>query len=84
MLGFGGIVTREKAKKIRRVAAALPDSALVLESDAPDLPPAGFEGERNEPGYLPQVIQSLAQLRQVSRDHIISTTTNNARNLLGF
>jgi TatD DNase family protein len=84
LLGFGGVVTYERAKKIRRIAADLPDSALVLESDAPDLPPAGFTNERNEPGYLPIVVETLARLRQVSPEHIINMTSINAKALLGF
>ena len=84
LLGFGGMVTREKSLKIRRVAAALPDFALVLESDAPDLPPAGYGGQRNEPSYLPEVVESLARLRRVAESHIIETTSNNARTLLGI
>jgi TatD DNase family protein len=84
LLGFGGVVTREGAKKIRRVAAVLPETALVLESDAPDLPPAGFKKSRNEPGTLPLVVQTLTQLRQVSETDIIGSTNRNAKNLLGI
>ena len=38
-LGFGGAMTYERALQIRRLAAALPAQALVLETDAPDIPP---------------------------------------------
>jgi TatD DNase family protein len=84
VLGFGGVVTRERSKKIRHVAATLPDHALVLESDAPDLPPAQQLGERNEPSYLPQVVRTLAQLRGVSEAEIISLTSHNAQKVLGL
>ncbi|MBF0455092.1 MAG: TatD family hydrolase [Magnetococcales bacterium] len=84
LLGFGGVVTRQKAKKIRRVAASLPDSALVLETDSPDLPPAGREGLRNEPANLPLVVNTLAHLRGVSENHIIQTTRQNTQQLLGL
>ncbi|MEO5339340.1 MAG: TatD family hydrolase [Magnetococcus sp. MYC-9] len=83
-LGMGGVVSREGALRIRQVASQLPDEALVLESDAPDLPPAGHLGERNEPCYLPVVVQALAGLRRCSPEHIRTTTTRNARLTLGL
>lgn len=83
-LGFGGVVTHDRALRIRRLAALLPEDALVLETDAPDLPPAGHHGERNEPGYLPLVAQTLAQLRHVSIEHIMAVTSNNAQLVLGL
>ncbi|MBF0448688.1 MAG: TatD family hydrolase [Magnetococcales bacterium] len=84
VLGFGGVVTRDRSHKIKTVAAALPDSALVLESDAPDLPPAGHEDERNEPSYLPIVVQTLTRLRQVSESELIRTTVENSKKILNI
>ncbi|MEO5364116.1 MAG: TatD family hydrolase [Magnetococcus sp. DMHC-8] len=84
-LGMGGVVTRAQAVRIRQVAGRLPDEALVLESDAPDLPPAGHAGARNEPATcLPLVVQALAGLRQVAGTHIIAITSRNARRVLGL
>lgn len=83
-LGVGGVVTHERAVRIRQMVSQLPDAALVLESDAPDLPPIGYLGRRNEPGYLPLVVQALAGLRQVSPAHIVETTSYNARTVLGL
>jgi hypoxanthine-DNA glycosylase len=64
-LGFGGAMTFERALQIRRLAAGLPDDALVLETDAPDIPPhwlyrtppsaAGAAAARNEPAELPRI-----------------------------
>ncbi len=75
-LGFGGTVTFERAQQIRRLAAALPLSALVLETDAPDIPPQwryrtaaqreeGRPQGRNEPGELPRIAEVVAQLRAI-------------------
>lgn len=83
-LGFGGVVTRDRARRIHKMATFVPDALLVLETDAPDLPPAGHLGERNEPAYLPLVAQSLAQLRQVSVRHVMEVTTHNAQACLGI
>ncbi|MBF0182449.1 MAG: TatD family hydrolase [Magnetococcales bacterium] len=81
-LGFGGVVTHDRARRVRTVAAALPDDALVLETDAPDLPPAGHAGERNEPAHLAIVVAALAGLRGVDAGCIIEQTTKNAINVL--
>ncbi len=73
-LGFGGTLTFERALQIRRLAQTLPETALVLETDAPDIPPqwlyrsaeARARGEstgRNEPAELPRIAATLAALR---------------------
>ena len=88
-LGFGGAMTFERALQIRRLAAELPLEALVLETDAPDIPPhwlyrtreerdAG-QTARNEPGELPRIAQTLAELRGLSLDELTRVTSANAR-----
>jgi len=87
-LGFGGAMTFERALQIRRLAAELPPEALVLETDAPDIPPhwlyltaearARGERSRNEPGELPRIAQTLAELRGLSLDALRDLTTRNA------
>jgi TatD DNase family protein len=92
-LGFGGAMTHERALQIRRLAAELPDSALVLETDAPDIPPAWLyrtasarEAEagqgRNEPGELPRIGAVLAGLRGVEIAAVRAFTAANARSAL--
>ncbi|PIE56620.1 MAG: DNAase [Desulfobulbus propionicus] len=77
-IGLGGTLTFARSRKIRAVAAALPLSALVLETDAPDLPPAAHRGERNSPEYLPEVLAALAGLRAESAETLARQTTANA------
>ncbi len=88
-LGFGGAVTFDPALQLRRLAAELPLTALVLETDAPDIPPHWIyktaaqrsQGQlqgRNEPGELPRIAQQLAQLRGISLDELALATTANA------
>ena len=83
-LGFGGVITFERARKIRTLAAELPLASLVLETDAPDLPPAAHRNERNSPEYLPEVLTALSQLREEPPEQIAVTTTANAREVLGL
>ncbi|OSM01993.1 putative Mg-dependent DNase [Magnetofaba australis IT-1] len=79
--GLGGMVTRPQARKIRAMAAALPLAWIVLETDAPDLPPHGRNGERNEPAYLPQIAAAIAQLRGCDAAALIDAADANARTL---
>ncbi len=87
-LGFGGALTFERALNIRTLAAELPASAPVLETDAPDIPPqwlyrtaaarAAGATSRNEPGELPRIAETLAALRGWSADETAATTRANA------
>jgi TatD DNase family protein len=73
-LGFGGALTFDRALQLRRLATQLPLSAIVLETDAPDIPPhwlyttaeqraTGLPQGRNEPAELPRIAQVLADVR---------------------
>ena len=83
-LGFGGAMTYERALRIRSLAAELPDEALVLETDAPDIAPVWLhrgpgDTGRNAPSELPRIAETLAALRERSLADIATMTTNNAR-----
>jgi TatD DNase family protein len=87
-LGFGGAMTFERALQIRSLAAELPAEAIVLETDAPDIPPhwryktaeqrARGERSRNEPAELPRIAETLAGLRGWRLDQAAATCTANA------
>lgn len=62
-LGIGGVITYPRAKKTRAAVAAMPLDALVLETDSPDMPMQGKQGERNEPAYITRVFDALCALR---------------------
>lgn len=88
-LGFGGTLSYERAQQLRRLAASLPLSAIVLETDAPDMPPhwlyktaeqraAGEAQGRNEPGELPRIAAGLAALRGITQEELAVASTRNA------
>ena len=87
-LGFGGAMTFARALQIRRLAQTLPAEALVLETDAPDIPPhwlyrraeerADGAQSRNEPAELPRIGQVLAGLRGWSLAETAHRCTANA------
>jgi len=78
-LGFGGSLTYERAKKIRRLATELPLTAMVLETDAPDMPIAGHQGERNSPEYVAKILSELVSLREQPAELIATQTTENVK-----
>lgn len=83
-LSFGGTLTYDRAKRIHAVASQLPLEAIVLESDAPDIPVSSHRGERNSPEYLPEVLEALAGLRTEAKEIIAAQTTKNAQTILGL
>lgn len=73
-IGVGGTITYPRANKTRNTVAALPLEALVLETDAPDMPVAGHQGAPNRPERLGLVMQSLVALRTESPQEIAAVT----------
>nr|WP_286009755.1 TatD family hydrolase [Salinicola sp. S1-1-2] len=80
-LGLGGAVTHEGAKRLRRTVQALPDSGFVLETDSPDMPPAGRRGRRNEPANLVETLAVVAMLRGQSPAHVARCAWRNTLEL---
>lgn len=83
-LSFGGAVTYTRAKRLRELVASLPLDALLLETDAPDQPANVHRGERNEPAYLVDHWQVMAQLREEDANTVAEATTRNARGLFNL
>jgi TatD DNase family protein len=83
-LGIGGPVTHERAKRLRGVVADMPIEFLLLETDAPDQPPARHRGRRNEPALLVEVLDAVARLRGAEPDAIAAVTTANAERMFGL
>ncbi|HUH87263.1 MAG TPA: TatD family hydrolase [Pusillimonas sp.] len=83
VLGFGGAMTFPRALQIRRLATQLPVEAIVLETDAPDIPPAWLEsGSRNEPACVAGVAAVLAELRGLTPDQVKAQTGSNTLRVL--
>ena len=92
-LGFGGAMSFERATALRHLAGSLPIEALVLETDAPDIPPhwiyrkaedraAGAPQGRNTPAELPRIAQVLADLRGMDLTELAACTSANVRRVL--
>jgi len=83
-LGLGGPLTHARSHKLHHLVAAIPLDQLLLETDAPDQPGAAHRGQRNEPAFLVEVLDTVARLREESREVIAEATRRNARRLFGL
>ena len=77
LLGIGGVLTYKKSD-LPAVLTQIDLSALVLETDAPYLPPVPNRGKRNEPAWITFVAEKLAECKRVSVQEIATQTTLNA------
>jgi len=83
-LGLGGAPTWPQALRMHRVLADLPLEAIVLETDAPDMAPAMFPGQRNTPAHLPAICEALAALMKVTPQRLAAVSTANASEVFGW
>ena len=81
-LGFGGAMTYEGSTRIRQLASSLPLESIVLETDAPDMPPVWLNRGRNAPAELAKIAEVFAELRSMSVAEISTTTSASARQAL--
>jgi len=83
-LGLGGAGTWPQAQRMHRVLRQLPLEAIVLETDAPDIPPAGHAGERNSPELLPEICRRLADLKGIDAHALAAASYRNSCELFGW
>lgn len=77
-VSFSGILTFPKSQDIRDIAKTVPLDRLLVETDAPFLAPKRWRGKRNEPSYVVNTAEVLAEVHGVSYDEIADITTENA------
>jgi TatD DNase family protein len=76
-VSFSGILTYKTADNLRAATRALPEDRILVETDAPYLAPAPLRGKSNEPAFVAHTLQTLADARGVSRDHMAAATSTN-------
>lgn len=84
VLGLGGALTYSRAKRLQRAVKSLPDNGFVLETDSPDMPLSGLQGQRNQPSQVVQVCEVVARLRDQTVDAVAAQSTATARRLFGI
>lgn len=83
MLGIGGVVTY-KNSGLQTVVEHTALEHLLLETDAPWLPPVPHRGQRNEPAYIPLIAQKIAEIKHVSLEKVAEITSENALRMFGI
>ena len=81
MLGIGGVLTFKKSTLPQVLENVVPLNRIVVETDAPYLAPTPHRGKRNEPSYIPLVIQKLAEVYHLSVEELSETLYSNTRRL---
>lgn len=79
VVSFAGNVTYPKMQPLRDVARELPLESILTETDSPFLPPQGRRGKRNEPAFVVEVAQALANVRNLASDELAAITAANFR-----
>lgn len=83
LVGLGGVLTFKNAG-LDKVAATIPMSHIVLETDAPYLAPKPYRGKRNETAFVYHVAEKLAAIKGTTLAEVAEITTRNANVLFGF
>ena len=84
LLGIAGPITYPRSNRIRALVKEISLEHLLLETDAPDQPLFGEQGRRNEPSFLPQIAQAIADAKNIPIQLVADQTTENALRLFGF
>ena len=80
-ISFSGIITFKNAGDLREVVKQVPLERLLVETDSPYLAPVPYRGKKNEPKYVVEVAQCVAELKGVPVEEVAEVTSNNFRNL---
>ncbi|MGL5356293.1 MAG: TatD family hydrolase, partial [Cetobacterium sp.] len=80
-LGIGGTLTFKNAKKTVEVVKDIPLDRIVIETDSPYLTPVPFRGKRNEPIYVENIAQKIAEIKELPLEEVVKITTENAKKL---
>jgi TatD DNase family protein len=83
-IGIGGVITFKNGKKLKEVAAEIPLTSIVLETDCPYLAPEPFRGKRNQSGYIQYVAEEIARIKGISVEEVLAQTEENAKKMYGL
>ncbi len=84
VLGIGGTITYPKNESVREVVTSLGLDSVILETDAPFLPPQFMRGKPNSPAYLPAIAKFIAELLKIPVEVVAKKTTENAQKLFNL
>lgn len=84
VLGIGGIITYPKNEQLQEIVKTIDLKNVVLETDAPWLPPQSARGKQNHPKYISEIAHFIANLRGISFDQVAQQTTENAKRVFAL
>lgn len=84
MISLSGIVTFKKSKELQKIASDIPLKHLLIETDSPYLAPQSKRGRQNEPSYIVETAQFLADLKGIDFSTLSQITTANAKNFFSL
>jgi len=83
-IGFTGIITYKNATEIREAVAATPPDRILIETDCPFLAPQKYRGQRNEPSYVVEVAEKIAEIKSLPLAKVAEQTTINVEKLFNI
>ncbi|MDH3000340.1 deoxyribonuclease [Chelonobacter oris] len=83
-IGVGGTISYQRANKTREAIRRLPLDSLVLETDSPDMPLFGYQGQPNQPKRIRQVFETLCQLRNEPPEQLQTALWQNSGSIFDF
>ena len=79
LISFSGIITFKKSEELRQVVKEVPLNHILIETDSPYLSPQSKRGKPNEPSYISETAQMVANIKGISIQDVARITTKNAR-----
>ena len=83
-ISVSGIITFKNSTELLDTVSHIPIDKLLIETDAPYLAPVPYRGKTNEPSYIVHTVEKLSLIKKLSKNLIMSNTTNNFRRLFNF
>ena len=80
-ISVSGIITFKNSTELADTVSSIPIENLLVETDSPYLAPIPYRGKPNEPSYIVHTVEKLSQIKNVSRESVMSNTTNNFKKL---
>ena len=80
-ISVSGIITFKDSSELADTVSSIPIENLLVETDSPYLAPIPYRGKSNEPSYIVHTVEKLSQIKNVSREYVMSNTTNNFKKL---
>ena len=80
-ISVSGIITFKNSSELDDTISSIPIENLLVETDSPYLAPIPYRGKSNEPSFIVHTVEKLSQIKKVSKEYVISKTTNNFKKL---